>query len=146
MPEQRMVDRNGMRAGAGISAVVLLAGFVFKPAGDVVVPIVAVALGIGAVFGLRYSPLGAIYRAAKKLLGLKVPVDPEEESPPRFAQLLGFVFLTLATLFLYATGSDVVGWTLALLVAGLQTLLAATGLCVGCEIYLYGKRIAAKGA
>ena len=146
MAEKRMADRNSMRAGAGLSALALLVGFVFKPAGDIVVPIVAAALGIGALIGLRYSPLGFIYRGVKTVLGLKIPVDPEEEAPPRFAQLLGFVFLSLGSIALYVFEADTVGWTLALLVAGLQTLLAATGLCIGCEIYLYGKRFAAKGA
>jgi hypothetical protein len=38
------------------------------------------------------------------------------------------------------------GWVFALIVAALQGLLAGTGLCIGCEIYLYGRRFSAKGA
>lgn len=144
MAEQRMVDKNSMRAGAGLSAVALLIGFVFKPSLDFFIPLFALVLGIGAIFGLRVSPLGAAYRALKGALRLRVPVEPEEESPPRFAQTLGAAVLALATVLLYVFDADAIGWTFALIVAGLQTLLAATGLCVGCEIYLYAKRISAK--
>jgi uncharacterized protein DUF4395 len=143
MKEKRMVDKNSMRGGAGLSAVVLLIAFVFnvRP----LVPIVGVALAMGSVLGLRYSPLGATYRFAKKAFRLQIPIEPEEEPPPRFAQTLGFVFLTLASLA-FIPGWNGLGWTFALLVAALQALLAGTGLCIGCEIYLYGKRFTTKEA
>lgn len=144
MSAKRMVDRNGMRGGAGISAAVLLIAFVLDA--RAVVPIVAAALGIGSIFGLRYSPLGWTYRALKKVFRSSIPVEPEEEPPPRFAQTLGFVVLALASVAFWVLESSVAGWTLALLVAGLQALLAGTGLCIGCEIYLYGRRFVAKEA
>lgn len=138
----RMVDKNGMRGGAGLSAVVLLIGFIldWKP----VAPLMAVALGVGSIFGLRYSPLGAAYRFAKKTFKLNIPVEPEEEPPPRFAQTLGLVVLSLSSVAFLLDWSGA-GWVLSLMVAGLQGLLAGTGLCVGCEIYLYGRRFAPKG-
>jgi hypothetical protein len=126
----------------------LIAAYLFayeSVGGRVVVACVAVALGIGSIFGPRRGPLGAIYRAIKRALGLKIPVEPEDEAPPRFAQTLGFVFLTASSIALFA-GSLIVGWTLALIVAGLQALLAVTGICVGCEMYLIGKRLSAKVA
>ena len=143
MSEKRMVDKNGMRGGAGLSAVLLLVGFVFQ--WRAMVPVIAVALAIGSLFGLRYSPLGGAYRFIKRTFKLNVPVEPEEEPPPRFAQTLGFVVSGLASL-LFIPGWNAAGWTLALLVAGLQGLLATTGLCVGCEIYLYTQRLRARGA
>jgi len=103
-------------------------------------------LGIGAFFGLRYSPLGATYRLIKKTFKLQIPIEPEEEPPPRFAQMLGFIVLTIGTVGFYGLSSPVMGWTCALLVLALQTLLAVTGLCVGCELYLYGKRLSARSA
>lgn len=140
----RMIDRNGHRWGAGISAIVLLGGYLFEA--DPVVPVMAGVLAVGPVLGLRYSPLGATYRAIKRVARLRIPVEPEEEAPPRFAQLVGFVFLAAATAGLYALESFALGWTLALVVAGLQALLAATGICVGCEVYLIGQRLRARGA
>lgn len=139
-----MVDRNGMRAGAGISAIVLLVGLVLDA--RVIVIIVLAALAIGALFGPQISPLGAIYRGLKTTLKLRIPKEPEEAAPPRFAQTVGTLFLGLSVFFFYATGSSVLGWTFAMIVAGLQGLLAVSGICVGCEIYLIGKRLAAKGA
>ena len=140
MSEKRMVDKNGMRGGAGLSAVLLLGGFVFQ--WRAMVPAIGAALAIGSLFGLRYSPLGATYRFVKKAFRLSIPVEPEEEPPPRFAQTLGFVVCGIASL-LFIPGWNGAGWTLALLVAGLQGLLATTGLCIGCEIYLYAQRFKA---
>jgi len=140
----RMIDRNGMRGGAGISAVVLAVAAALGWEGAV--PAMALALGIGAFFGLRYSPLGATYRFIKKTLKLTIPIEPEEEPPPRFAQLLGSLVLGIGTIGFYGLNSSVMGWTCALVVVALQTLLAVTGLCVGCELYLYGKRFSARGA
>lgn len=144
MAAKRMVDKSSMRAGAGISAVVLLLVFVLQWHHAVLA--MGLVLGIGSIFGLRFSPLGATYRFAKKTFKLSTPVEPEEEPPPRFAQTLGFVVLTLGWISFYAFSSGAIGWTLTLLVAGLQGLLAATGLCIGCEIYIYTRRFAAKEA
>jgi uncharacterized protein DUF4395 len=138
-----MIDRNGMRGGAGVSAVVLAAAAIVG--WEAAVPAIAVALGIGALFGLRYSPLGATYRFIKRTFKLQIPVEPEEEPPPRFAQLLGTIVLGIGTIGFYVFDSSVMGWTCALMVVALQTLLAVTGLCVGCELYLFGKRLSARG-
>ena len=62
------------------------------------------------------------------------PVEPEHEYPPRFAQVLGSVALTLS-LVAFALGQPTLGWLLALAVAGLQSLLAVTGYCLGCRLY-----------
>jgi len=140
----RMIDRNGHRWGAGISAVVLYAGLIFDARW--VAPLICAVLGVGVLFGLRYSPLGATYRFVKRTFKLDIPMVPEEETPPRFAQLMGFTFLLVATIGFYSIDSAALGWTLTMLVAALQTLLGATGICVGCEIYLVGKRLSARSA
>jgi hypothetical protein len=48
--------------------------------------------------------------------------------------VLGSVALTLA-LISFALGGTTLGWGLTLAVAGLQTLLATTGYCLGCRLY-----------
>lgn len=58
----------------------------------------------------------------------------EDARPPRFANLLGAVFLGAATL-LHLAGLHAAGWALGLLVGGLALLSAATGFCLGCEAY-----------
>lgn len=139
----RKIDRNSMRGGAGVSAVALLIGFALDA--PVVAPVVAVALAIGAIFGLRASPLGAIFRALTSLARVRIPIEPEDENPPRFAQTLGAVVLGAAS-WAFAADAATLGWVFALLVAALQTLLAVTGICIGCEMYLLGKRLTTKGA
>lgn len=140
----RMIDRNGHRWGAAISAVILYIGLIFDQRWFA--PAVCAILAVGVAFGLRYSPLGATYRFVKKTFKLGIPVVPEEEAPPRFAQLMGFVFLLVATIGFYSIENNTVGWTFTMIVAALQTLLGATGVCVGCEVYLVGKRLSARSA
>ncbi len=57
--------------------------------------------------------------------------------PPRFANLVGAVFLTAATIA-YATGLITFGAVLGGIVAALALLAAATGFCSGCEAYKLG--------
>src|SRR5512143_551635 len=58
----------------------------------------------------------------------------EDSRPPRFANQLGAGFLWVATLA-HAAGWHVLGGGLALLVAVLALLAAATGFCAGCLVY-----------
>lgn len=61
-------------------------------------------------------------------------IENEWAAPPRFAQLLGVLFLGLAML-LFAAGIHAAGWAVTLLVTALATLAAATRICVGCMLY-----------
>jgi hypothetical protein len=128
----RRIDPRGHRFGAGLSVAILAVGFVAQV--QLVVPAVAVALGTSAFFGTRYSVLGRPWPIVRRLRGLDPPAELESELPPRFAQLLGTVGLTLATLLL-ALGQAGAGWLFAGAVAALQAVLAATGYCLGCRLY-----------
>jgi hypothetical protein len=57
---------------------------------------------------------------------------------PRFANLVGAVFLTAATAA-YAADLPTLGGVLGGLVAALALLAAATGFCTGCEAYKLGR-------
>jgi hypothetical protein len=131
-PGPRHIDPRGHRFGAGLSVLILGAGFLANA--PLVVPFIAVALGVSAFFGTRYSILGRPWPAVRRLLRLGPPKELESEYPPRFAQLLGWVGLTLAT-GLFAIGVPAGGWLAAGAVAALQTLLAVTGYCLGCRLY-----------
>lgn len=139
-----MVDRNGMRFGAGLSAAALVIAFAVDV--DVVVAIIAVSLAFGALLGPANGPLGWIYRGLRATVLRRMRPDPEPAAPPRFAQAIGAVVLTAASVALLAADREGLGWALAMLVAVLQALLATTGLCIGCELYLAGQRIRARGA
>jgi hypothetical protein len=128
----RLIDPRGQRFGAAASVVILalglLAGWV------VVVPSLAVALGISALFGTRYSILGRPWPLVRRALRIAPPRDLEHELPPRFAQALGSVGFVLASLLLLV-GLTGAGWVVAIAVGALQTVLAATGYCLGCRLY-----------
>lgn len=131
LPPARMIDPRGHRFGAGVSAVLLIAATVTGT--HWLVALVLLSIGVSAAFGLRYSIYGAIWRRIVKVARLG-PTEPEHEYPPRFAQVLGSIALTLS-LISFALGAPTLGWVFALAVAGLQTLLAVTGYCLGCRLY-----------
>lgn len=131
LPPARMIDPRGHRFGAGVSAIALIAAAVTGAIWLVV--LVLLSIGTSAALGLRYSIYGAVWRRFMAAAGLG-RVEPEHEYPPRFAQVLGSVALTLA-LIAVALGATTIGWGLSLAVAILQTLLAVTGYCLGCRLY-----------
>jgi hypothetical protein len=131
-PAPRLIDPRGQRFGAGLSVAILLAGFVLGV--PVVVPFLAVVLGVSAIFGTRYSLIGRPWPLVRRVLHIGPPKELEHELPPRFAQALGFVGLTLATTF-FLLGLATVGWVIAAAVGALQALLAVTGYCLGCRLY-----------
>jgi hypothetical protein len=130
------IDPRGPRFNQAVLAISLLAGFLLE--WRIVVPIFAVVLALGAVFGPRYGPFLRLYSAVVKPR-LGPPSELEDPRPPRFAATVGVVFLTAATLCFLA-GAPGLGWALALLVAVLAGLSATTGICVGCEMYLFVAR------
>jgi len=100
--------------------------------------ILGAQLAIGLRFGRRYCVPCLLYF---ELVQPRFGEGPLEDSrPPRFANLLGAIFLAAATLA-YAVGAVTLGAVLGLAVAALATLAATTGLCVGCELYKIGARI-----
>ena len=131
LPPARMIDPRGHRFGAAVSAVVLIVAAITGT--PWLVALALLSIGVSAAFGLRYSIYGVAWRRIVTAAGLG-KVEPEHEYPPRFAQVLGSVALTLA-LVAFAVGATTIGWVFALAVAGLQTLLAVTGYCLGCRLY-----------
>ena len=126
----RFIDPRGQRFGAGASAVTLaIAVLLGLPT---LVLVVAVALGVSSALGTRWFLFGRPWPLIRATLGLG-KTEPEHEIPPRFAQALGATCLTVA-LLLFLVGSAL-GWALVIAVISLQTLLAATGYCLGCRLY-----------
>ena len=111
----------------------LLAGFVLDwwP----MAAIVGVILLLGAALGPRYGPFIRLYSEAIRPR-LAPPDELEDPRAPRFAATVGVVFLAGATLA-FAAGTSALGWALALIVAALAGLAAVTGICVGCEVWLF---------
>jgi len=128
----RMIDPRGHRFGAALSAVFLVVAFAIGA--PVLVAAIGVALGVSAMFGTQYSALGRPWPLVRRVLRLGPPAELEGEYPPRFAQALGTVGLLVAVL-LFAIGAGGLAWLPVAAVAGLQTVLAATGYCLGCRLY-----------
>ncbi|MFN8041489.1 MAG: DUF4395 domain-containing protein [Acidimicrobiales bacterium] len=130
------IDPRGPRTNQGVLAAGLVLGFVFS--WWYVAPIFAVVLFLGAAFGPKYGPVIRFYgEVIKPRLG--PPNELEDPRPPRFAATVGVIFLVGATIA-FALGATTVGWALSLIVAALAALAATTGICVGCEIYLFFAR------
>jgi Domain of unknown function (DUF4395) len=127
------IDPRGPRTNQAVLSLALIAGFVadWRP----VVPLFAVVLLVGAAFGPRYGPVLRIYA---QVIGprLRPAAELEDPRPPRFAAAVGVAFLVAAA-GAFTLGWPGAGWALALVVAGLAGLAAVTGICIGCEVYLW---------
>jgi len=100
--------------------------------------ILAAQLWIGLSLGRRFClPCLAYFELVQPRFG-EGPL--EDARPPRFANLVGAIFLTGASIG-YAAGAHTVGAALGGLVAALALLAAATGFCTGCEAYKIGYRL-----
>jgi hypothetical protein len=97
--------------------------------------LLALQLVVGLTFGRSYClQCLAYFELVQPLLG-EGPL--EDSRPPRFANMVGAVVLSAASVA-YALGFHSVGVALGILVAGLALLASATGLCAGCEAYKVG--------
>ena len=100
--------------------------------------LLAAQLAIGLRFGRRWcAPCLLYFEVIQPRFG-EGPI--EDSRPPRFANMVGVVFLGSATVA-HALGLTAIGWALGLIVAALALLAAITGLCVGCEMYRFGARL-----
>jgi polyferredoxin len=59
----------------------------------------------------------------------------EDARPPRFANQIGAVFLSVATISFLA-GAATFAWVLALIVSTLALFSAMSGVCLSCEMYV----------
>lgn len=97
--------------------------------------LLALQLALGLTLGRRWClPCRFYFDVVQPRLG-EGPL--EDARPPRFANVVGAVFLTAASL------AQLAGWTvlatvLGALVAALALLAAATGFCAGCTAYRIG--------
>jgi hypothetical protein len=131
------VDPRGPRFAAflttAVLAVVLVTSSVWLLAAQ------AAVFAAGAVFGLRHSPYGLLYRRlVRPRLG--PPAELEPEAPPRFAQAVGLVFAIVGVAG-YAAGLTWLGQAATAAALAAAFLNAVFGFCLGCEMYLLIRRI-----
>jgi phosphate/sulfate permease len=100
--------------------------------------LLAAQLAIGLTLGRRWClPCVAYFELVQPRVG-EGPL--EDARPPRFANVIGAVVLTAASVA-FAAGAETAGTALGALVAALALLAAATGLCAGCEAYKLGYQL-----
>jgi heme/copper-type cytochrome/quinol oxidase subunit 4 len=134
-----MIDPRGPRFAAALTtvvlAVVLVTGSAWLLAAQTVV------FAVGAFAGLHRSPYGVLFRRLVRPR-LAPPAELEDAAAPRFAQLVGFGFALVGTVALVA-GATVVGQVAVAAALAAAFLNAAFGFCLGCEVYLIGRRVLA---
>lgn len=137
------VDPRGPRFGAAVTTVVLAAVLILGPGlGLPLLIIQTFAFGAGSLLGLRYQPYGWFFRRFVRPR-LAAPAELEDERPPRFAQSVGLLFAAVALFGAFASSPVVfyVATGFALIAA---TLNAVFDFCLGCELYLVGRRLLGK--
>ena len=130
------VDVRGPRFGAWVTTVVLALALV--TGSGWLVAVQAAVFAVGALAGLRYAPYGVLFRTlvAPRLGPVR---EREPEAPPRFAQLVGLLFAAVGAAG-YLIGVPVLGAVATGLALVAALLNAATGFCLGCELYLTVRR------
>jgi small-conductance mechanosensitive channel len=145
MSQPTQVDPRGLRVAAGITAVVLALVLITpEPVSLVLLAVQVAVFAIAALVGLKSSPYSLLFATViRPRIG--APAELEDSRPPRFAQVVGLVFTTIA-LVAFIAGAAAVGYiaTAFALVAAL--LNASIGLCLGCELYLVLRRLSPASA
>jgi len=134
------VDVRGPRFAAGITVVVLAVSLltIGTAVAAVLLTIQTIVFGLGAFVGLKAQPYGIIFR---KVVQPRIAPASEFEAiaPPRFAALVGFVFTAVALIGL-ATGVTAIAYIAVAFALAAAFLNSAFGFCLGCEMFLLGKR------
>ena len=130
-----VIDERAPRFNQAVTGLVALAGVVFG--WPLAWALMAAQLAIGLTLGRRWClPCLAYFVIVQPRLG---EGRLEDSRPPRFANLVGIVFLGSAALAWWL-GAETLGAVLGGIVTALALLSAATGFCAGCWAY----RIAAR--
>lgn len=131
------IDPRGQRFAAAITTVVLAVALVLQSPWILLFQVIIFAITV--VVGPANGPYGLIYR---KLLRPRIPapLELEDPRPPRFAQLVGLIFAAVGAIG-FVSGI----WLLGLIATGCAVvaamLNAVIGYCLGCELYLLGRRL-----
>jgi phosphate/sulfate permease len=134
--ETSVIDARAPRFNQAVVGLVSLAAITVGPSW--LLALLGAQLAIGLTLGRRWCVQCVVYFELVQPLFGEGPL--EDARPPRFANLVGVVFLTAATVA-FATGVETTGVVLGGIVAALALLAATTGLCAGCEAYKLGYRL-----
>jgi len=130
------IDPRGQRFAAALTSLVLAVALLLESGWLVAVQ--AAVFAIGAVAGPHRGPYALLFRA---LIRPRIgpPAELEPAAPPRFAQGVGLGFALLGAAG-YLAGWALLGTVATGFALGAAFLNATVGLCLGCEVYLLGRR------
>jgi hypothetical protein len=136
------VDPRGPRFGATVTTIVLASALILNGTtlGTALIAWQTLVFGLGAIVGLQAQPYGIFFRKFIKPR-LAPPTEMEDAAPPRFAQAVGLGFLVVALVAALAGATTVTAIALAFALAA-AFLNAAFAFCLGCEVFLLGRRLA----
>ncbi len=113
------VDHSALKANQLTIITLNILAFIFNL--PILAAFVAAAMGLGSL--LKVPCFLPLYRYVFKPLGiLKPDVLNDNPEPHRFAQFLGFLFMTTGSIALFL-GSSILGWGLVWLVVALAALV-----------------------
>lgn len=145
MSEPAGIDPRGPRFTASVTAVVLAAALVLpEQVATVLVALQAAMFAAGVALGVQRTPTGLVFRRLVRPR-LSPPAELEDPAPPRFAQGVGLAF-ALVALVGYLTGAVLVAQVAVGFALVAALLNAVFAFCLGCEMYLLGMRLSARGA
>jgi hypothetical protein len=135
------IDPRGPRFAATLTTVLLAVALLSSSTALTValLAVQAVLFAVGAFAGIQNTPYGLLFRTlVRPRLG--APSELEDAAPPRFAQAVGLGFASVGLVAL-AAGATTVGLVAVGFALAAALLNAATGFCLGCELYLLTKRV-----
>jgi hypothetical protein len=132
-----IVDARASRLAQGLTALLVLLPLAARDWRLLVIPLAHLVSSL--VVGKRGNvALLAFDAFLKPRLG---PGELKDARPPRFANLVGALFL-VGAIGAHLAGLAWLGWALAATVAVLAALAATTGFCLGCNLYVFYKHVA----
>ena len=134
------IDPRGQQFAAAATSGVLVAVLLTAP-GPLGIALLAAQAGlfaISVVRGVQRTPVAALFRTVVRPR-LAPPANLEDPAPPRFAQGVGLVF-ALVALAGFVSGATTLGYVATGFALVAALLNATIGLCLGCEVYLLGRR------
>lgn len=134
--DTEVIDQRAPRANQAVVALVTGAAYLldFWP----LVTLMGLQLIVGLSFGRQFClPCWLYFKVIQPRFG---EGRIEDSRPPRFANIVGAVFMSTATV-LFAAGVTTAGWIVTLIVTTLAGFAAVSGICVGCEMYVLFARL-----
>lgn len=141
---QPRIDPRGPQFGAAVTVALLALVLLTAPSpfGTAVLALQCALFALGAVCGVQRTPAAWLFATVVRPR-LAPPTELEDPAPPRFAQAVGLGFAVIG-LVGFGTGLEALGLVATGFALAAALLNAAFRFCLGCEMYLLGKRLTSR--